>query len=250
MNKAIIKFLISTIPFLFGFMSNSYAQWINNWEAEAGLELPFQIGARAKANFNDEFYATAGVGMAMDFLIGINTSMIGGVGIVGEKTAEVVESAIADSFVLDFRGGWNLHSWNGLYLEAGYLFMMGGGKGTDVATLEGAFGQGHHSNPLALSQNSILSLESSVHALSFHAGYRWEISENLILSSDLGLIKPFFSSTTLNLDQVVNNSLYGNLATANQVAAALKSEVEKSMEDVFLSELFIPTFSVWMSYLF
>ena len=158
---------------------------IESWELEAGVEVPLQIATRAKANFNSEFYATAGLGMSMDFLMGINSALVGGVGIVGEQTAEVVESALSNAIVVDLRGGWNLHRFNGLYVEAGYLLMMGGGGDVTVEQLEGAFGVEYSANPLQMSTASQFSIGSDIHALTFHAGYRWEINNNWLFNVDV-----------------------------------------------------------------
>ena len=229
------------------FLSSS-AFAIETWELEAGLEVPLQIAARAKANFNSEFYATGGVGMSMDFLMGINSSIVGGVGILGESTSEVVESALSNSIVIDLRGGWNLHKYNGLYVEAGYLLMMGGGKEVTVDQLEGAFGTEYVSNPLQMSNASLFSIGSDLHALTFHAGYRWEINPRWIFNVDVGIIKPFMSSTTVDVDEVVRGT--GSNAQARDVADALKAHSEDEISDVYLSQMFIPTATVWVSWLF
>ncbi|MCB9025254.1 MAG: hypothetical protein H6625_02980 [Bdellovibrionaceae bacterium] len=217
---------------------------IETWELEAGTEIPFQIAGRVKANFNSEFYATTGLGMSLDFLMGINSSLISGVGILGENTAEVVTSAISNSFIIDIRGGWNLHNLNGLFVEAGYLYMMGGGGDVTVDQLENAFGTEYSANPLVLSNASLMSIGTDLHALTVHAGYRWQIAENWLFNVDVGLIKPFTSTTTLNADQVVGGS------QAVLVAQQLKDHVESEISDVYLSQLFIPTATVWLSWLF
>ncbi|MCB0390828.1 MAG: hypothetical protein KDD58_06050 [Bdellovibrionales bacterium] len=219
-----------------------------SWELEAGVEVPLQISGRAKTNFNSEFYATAGLGLAMDFLMGVNSALVGGVGILGENTAEVVESALSNSIVVDLRGGWNLHKYNGLYVEAGYMYMMGGGSEVTVDQLENAFGSEYINNPLLMSNASEFTIGSDLHALTFHAGYRWEINESWLFNVDVGIVKPFMSSTTVDVDRVYRGT--GTDTQATEVANALASHAESEIEDVYLSELFIPTASVWVSWLF
>lgn len=239
MNKITI-FLIFLFISHFAFAIDS----IDSWEIEAGTEIPFQISGRAKANFNSEFYATAGLGMSLDFLMGINNTIISGVGILGENTSEVVTSALSNSFIIDLRAGWNLHNLNGLYVEAGYLLMMGGGDDVGVDQLENAFGTEYSSNPLALSNSSLFSIGTDLHALTVHAGYRWQISENWLFNVDVGIVKPFLSTTTVNADQVVGG------AQAVTVAQQLKDHVESEISNVYLTQLFIPTATVWLSWLF
>ncbi len=217
-------------------------------EIEAGIEMPFQVATRAKANFNNEFYSTFGVGLSMDFLMGINSAMASGLGIVGEGTSEVIESALSNSVVFEVRGGWNLHRFNGLYVEAGYLYMMGGGKEVSVDQMEQAFGTRYTANPLMMSNQSQFNIASDLHALTLHAGYRWEINESWLISFDAGLIKPFLSTTDVTIENVFRGT--GSSAQANEVAQALKSHVEKETDGVYLSQLFIPTASVWLSFVF
>ncbi len=225
--------------------SSAFAISVESWELEAGLEVPLQLGGRVKANFNSEFYKTAGAGMSLDFLMGINSSLVGGVGILGTSSAEVVESALSNSIVIDVRGGWNLHKYKGLYVEAGYLMMMGGGKEVTVDQLEGAFGTDYTNNPLHMSNQSIFSANSDLHALTAHAGYRWEINESWLINVDVGIIKPFLSSSTVDVDDVVRGS--GSVNQAANAADDLKSKAEGELDDLYLSQLFIPTATVWIT---
>lgn len=230
------------------FFASSYSSAIENWELEAGMEIPFQLGGRVKANLNNEFYGTIGAGLSLDFLMGIQGAVSSGLGILGEATAEVTESALSNSVVLDFRGGWNLHQFNGLYIEVGYLFMMGGGKEVSVDSLEQAYGTDYSTDPLQLSNQSQLNISSDVHALSIHSGYRWEINNQWLFNFDVGLIKPFLSTTNVDIEEVVRGT--GSQSQAEQVAQELKSRSEKETDNVLLQQLFIPTASVWISYLF
>jgi hypothetical protein len=238
-----IFYLILLIPFIY-----LNANAIESWEMEAGIEVPFQIGARAKANFNSEFYGTFGAGLSLDFLMGIQSAVSSGVGILGEATAEVAESALSNSAVIEFRGGWNLHQFNGLYIEAGYLYMMGGGKEVSVDSLEQAYGTDYATDPLQMSNSTQMSISSDLHALTIHSGYRWELGSQWLINFDVGLIKPFLSTTNVDIDQLVRGT--GSQLQAEQVALALKSKAEKETDSVFLQQMFIPTASFWVSYLF
>ena len=239
-----MKLFICIVVSLWG----SFAAALESWEAEVGTEIPFQISARTKANFNREFYATAGLGMSLNFLMGLHTTVSSSLGVIGEKTSEVMESALSNGFVIDLRGGWNIHRLNGLYVEAGYLFLTGGGGEVTVEQLEGAFGVEYTANPSLLSNSSLFNISSDIHALTFHAGYRWQLGANWLVNFDVGLIKPFMSSNLLDVEGVVRGS--GSLVQATAVAQQLKDHVEEEISDVYLSQLFIPTGSVWLSWLF
>ncbi len=231
------------IIFLLGL--NAEAFQFQSYETEVGLDYPAYWGAHVKAVVDESFYGVLGVGYTPNaFADGIN-SMAKTVGAAGNNTGAVINQALSGSFVFNASAGWNLANIKGMYIEVGYMLMTGGSGPTDVETLEAAFGQDYHANPLALNTTSQMKISSTLHCLTAHTGFRWQIFDNAILNADLGVIKPLISSSTLNLDDVNPNT-----TLANDVAQALKKETEDSLKDAYLSEFWFPTVGLWVSFFF
>lgn len=236
-------FLIFTLFFV---APLAKAELFQGWEAEVGVEFPFQVSARAKTEVNDEYYITAGLGYAPSFLLDMNTSLVGA--IAGKSTIDVFADSISNSIVIDLRGGWNFGGDGGLYIEAGYLYLMNGGKETDVSALEEAAGLGYAGGQtIVLATNSLVSAAANIHALTGHAGYRWQWG-SLKANGSLGVIKPIFGSTTITFDQVIASG--GSYSTAVAQANSLAKEAEKHMDSALLSSIFIPVASLWLTYEF
>ena len=235
-----LKFL-GVLVFVFGFSANAFEEgyvetsFFQGTEVMVGTELPFQIGARMKIQLPWNIHLVAGLGYVPEFYADGFGTMAGSVGIMGENTAEVAGKALAGAFVVDVRAAYSLDPDGGFFLELGYALISGGSGDVSGDVAESAYDFDY----TGFNENDTLSVEASMHALTAHIGFLYLISERLSLVLDVGLVKPIVAEVD---------------TTASGVPAATASQIESDMnaylEDVIVSEMFIPTASVWMSYLF
>lgn len=230
----ILIFLVgfSALAFDDGYVESSFFQ---GTEVIAGTELPFQVGARIKIQLPANIHMTAGLGYIPEFYADTFGGMAGGVGILGENTGEMAGKALAGAFVVDVRAAYSLDPDGGFYAEIGYALITGGSGdvGGDVA--EAAYDFDY----TGFDANDSLTVESSLHTVTFHLGFLYLISERLSLLVDVGVIKPVVAKVETSANGVA-------AATASQIQA----DMDSYLEDVMVSEMFIPTGGVWLSYLF
>jgi len=215
-----------------GSFSGSFFQ---GTEVHAGTEFPFQVGAKVKFLLPANLHMTFGLGYIPEFYSSLYGDIAGGVGIMGANTAAVASKGLESAFVVDIRAAYSLDPDGGFYLEGGYAYIMGGGGEASGSEVEDAYGIDYS----GFDANNSLSIEGNFHAITVHLGYLYLLTERLSLNFDVGLIKPVIADVT---------------ATANGVTAAtaaqIESDLQSYLENVYVSEMYIPTGSIWINYLF
>lgn len=204
-------------------------------EVLAGTEFPLQIGARLKIQLPAHFHMTFGLGYIPEFYADAFSGLSGGVGILGENTAELASRPLASAFMLDVRGAYSLDPDGGFFAELGYAFITGGGGEVSGDIVESAYDEDY----AQFDEVSTLNIEGSLHSLTVHVGYLYLLTDRLSLIADVGVLKPVIAT--------VETSASG---TSAATAAQVESDIQGYVEDALVSQSFIPTASIWISYLF
>jgi hypothetical protein len=231
------KLLATVVLSLGGAWCPAGAQFFQGFEAQLGTEIPRSIQLRGKINFPENWFGIVGVGYSPRFLTDAYGSVATELSIHGDKTAKLVGAALGNTFALDVRVGYEFGgNENGVYVDFGYGLFAGKGSETDMDTLEGALNEDF----FGVAQTVIPRVSSTVHNLVAHLGYTHRLSNSFILAIEGGLVKAISSS---------NSTTFASGVTT-YAQDTIDAEVDKYLSGVYQDEMIIPTFSVWLSYLF
>ncbi|MBQ48852.1 MAG: hypothetical protein CMP10_15795 [Zetaproteobacteria bacterium] len=133
--------------------------------------------------------------------------------------------------------GYEQSTRKGLYLTGGYFYMLGGGSVTltelapkaSIQITPFLFGAGDRP----------LQVESTIDGLAFHAGYRFPMRKNFGITTEVGLMKPLSSSTTMD-----TRILPGTIGSYTSI------QFEDKLYNFVSQELIIPTGTVGINYAF
>ena len=206
-----------------------------SWEAEAAFELPIQFGGKIKLRAQNNVYGVVGLGFAPQFLTTALGSFAGNTGGIGKEMGIVIGDSLQNSFVADMRIGWAFQGIEGLYIEGGYLMMTSAGGKTDVRNLETALGY----VPL-LSDTSKATVDATIHAMTAHVGYSIAADESILVSAEVGLMKPVAVASNFKIDDPL----------APITAESRRKEAQTQMDKAITSKMFVPTLGIRLVYLF
>lgn len=218
--------------------SPAQGQFFQGFEAQAGMEFPMALGVRGKVNFPQNWFGIFGLGFSPSFLPDSYSSLASGVGIHGENTSNLVAAGLHGNVYIDLRAGYEFgNDESAFYADFGYSISTGKGGETDMDTIENSLDRDF----FGVSQNAVPEIATVMHSITAHIGYTKRLSNSFYLSLEGGLIKPISSSTEIT---------FSGTAVSNTNKDLIDSEVDDYLQGVFSGEMFIPTFSAWVSYLF
>ncbi|NQZ00388.1 MAG: hypothetical protein HRT45_06925 [Bdellovibrionales bacterium] len=204
-------------------------------EIEAGTEAPLMVGARMKVQLPSSLHLRAGLGFVPDFYAQTYGDLSGALGIHGENTGSALSQAMSGSLVFDVRAAYSLDPDGGFYAEAGYMYFAGGSGSVTGDVAEDAL-ENEYSG---IDSSDDIELEGTFHAVTFHLGYMFLLTERISLNVDVGLVKPIFGSITMSASSASSSD-----------EADLAEDFEPYLEDAIVAEMAIPTASLFLSYLF
>ncbi|MCB0414627.1 MAG: hypothetical protein KDD50_09845 [Bdellovibrionales bacterium] len=219
--------------FSFGLSAPKAHAFVNGFELEAGIEVPTQIGARAKFKLPGHWYATAGLGYSLNFLVGVGTALASGFGMVYSEEATLMNDALSNNFYIDLRGGYSFSENQGFFLEGGYSLLTGGGSATTIQTIDNAV------RPLsayALATDLSINAGVTLHNLQLMGGYKWSLSENWGLVLSAGLVKPLSASSTLSFSRYYIDQ------------NRMEQDVKNLMNNLYVNQLFLISAGAWVSW--
>lgn len=215
--------------------SDDGAVFFRGWEGQAGVEGPTDLSLRLKAEFPSHFFLKLGMGYMPLFFGDTVGSFAGGMGIVGSNTGKVIGVGIENSFVMDLRWGWASKPGSGFFIEGGYKLITGGGGDITTDDAEKALNLNY-----AVYGDEPVTTSVIVHSLTLHGGYTFLLPEGWTLTADLGITKPVASRASVSVSYIVP---YG---TAQQINKDLSDHLQKTIR----TQLWVPTASVWLGYVF
>jgi hypothetical protein len=180
-----------------------------------------------------------GIGYTPPFMGDAIGSFSNALGMEGSSSSRVMAQAMDNAFYLDVRVGYKFRTssnyFEGFFIDVGYSLLVGGGGNPSNNDVIGTTGNIYPN----LTQYTGVNVKSTLHDVTLHAGYTANVLGNFIFTGELGLVKPVAS---------VNTVTSGNLDayTLSQV----QNDLNNSLSTDYQRYLFIPTVSIWLSYLF
>lgn len=215
-----------------GYVAESFFQ---GTEVIGGTDVPFQIGAKIKVQLPAHIHLSAGLGYSPEFYADTYATFAGGTGILGENTAKIASKVLAGALVAEVKAAYSIDPDGGLFAELGYAFISGGSGEVGGDVVESAYDFDYS----GFDGSNSMSIDGTLHSLTAHIGFLYLVSERLSLIFDIGIVKPMVADVSVKANGT-------SVTTANQI----ESDLESYLEDALVSEMFLPTAGIWLSYLF
>jgi len=208
--------------FLFTPLTLASALKKDRYELNIGADFPLFTGIQAKYNWNTHYYTKLSAGFALELFMNTNNYLLNELDI--SENRDFFTSVLTNSIVCDTRIGWSVNTYEGPYVELGYLIMfLGKGEVTG-----GLINQSiREINKLP--NSSIFHINNINHGPSAHLGYKVSISNQISLNVDFGIYKPIFSHTRLDYGEFNSN----------------KAELEK-VNSLLTRELWFISLGAWL----
>lgn len=169
------------------FAITSQAQFLKKIDLSMGTNLPTELGARVKYNFNSNFYGELGLGYLPDFYAGLMENFLLG---LSDGENEIMKETIGNSTVLNIGAGYRFRG--PYYISGSYTYMTGGaGQATGAQMnnfLYDIAAPWPHPDPI--NEDEAYDIETNISALSIKAGMEYKVNPKFTLGIEAGLVKP------------------------------------------------------------
>jgi hypothetical protein len=206
---------------------------------EASTDVPMSVGGRASLEGPLRLRLTTGFGVLPEPYVALTNAVAVGLGGYDQATADVVESAIASSFVWRTQLGWRFVPEWGFYADLGYTLVTLGGGASAAELL--ALSTGEQAPPEA--QSKEFDVASTLHMFVIEAGYEWVLVEHLVLRGALGFAATLGATTSVEEEFAVG-------ALERIVVDAFAARSERYLNDVYTSYVFTPVITAGVGYRF
>ena len=137
--------------------------------------------------------------------------------------------SLDNSLYSDVRLGYRPNVQKGIYGELGYSYMFSGKGEVSSDHLKRALGRSNlPDNPAQYR------VQSNVQSATLHGGYRIPVMKQVGVTAEIGLVKPFYSSVTVNYD--------------NHLSSTEEYKDSKKIQHI-LQNTIVWTGSIWLSYI-
>ncbi|MBI2896904.1 MAG: hypothetical protein HYY06_25320 [Deltaproteobacteria bacterium] len=202
-----------------------------------GTAVPVSVGAEATAELPYRILAHVSVGWLPSPYVDLINDIVIAFGGYDETTAELVEAALQDSFVLRLAAGYRPFERAGFEVLAGYtLAALGGGLST-AEVAEAASGKSFSS-----SQAREVPIDATVHNFQIGVGWRFVFWDRLVVRATLSYLQCFASTTTVTAE-----------AQAPRLQPQLDQaadDLEEYLDDTFTTYIKVPVLGVGAAYRF
>jgi hypothetical protein len=219
---------------------SNYSNIFQGFETQVGVEMPMQIGIRVRSLLPHDFFSVTGVGYSPAVMGDAVGNFSNALGMTASSTAKVLGQAMHNAFYLDLRAGYKVRTsgkrfFDGMYIDVGYSLLVGSGGNVGINDIANTTGGIYLGLPVTANAD----VKSTIHDMTVHAGYTWSGIGRIILTGEVGLIKPLASINRITPNQM--DPINSNLVT---------NDLSNKMDTTYKSQLFIPTIGLWASYLF
>jgi hypothetical protein len=198
---------------------------------EATVELPFRILAQADLGWMPQAYSNTIVNLLGDF------------GVLTSVEQQLLKSAIQNSLVAKFSGGWRPFRSLGLEVLAGYTMITVGGSTTAAQVIDAFLGSKGSTDKLPTAANTPIPLGTTLNAFHVTLGYRFLfLRDHLVLRTSLSYLQCFSSSTGV-AETLANPS-------AQAIVNRVNADIQGFLNPYFTQYAKLPVFGLTAAYRF
>jgi len=217
-------------------MREAQTQW--HLALEAGLSMPLSAGAWLTVTSPFGLRIQTGFGGMPGVFIEVVNGVGRGLGLLKERTAELIETSVAGGFSWNLEVGGHPMADEGLYLVAGYG-LLGLSGGFDSASLYD-MGAGELSADAASGpeNNVAYGVESLVHMVRIEVGWEFVIQQSLVIKLGVGAAFTVAAQTRASAH------------TQEDPSSGMATEAEVFLQDVYTRYVHTPTINLAVGYRF
>ena len=209
--------------------------WAMTAEIEAGMELPVSLaGAQLRLNFSKHLFGVAGIGYTPSTVTNLLAEESYLFGQMNRDESVIVGAALEKALYLDFRLGYDFDRDGGIYIQGGYSAFINGGGSVSGGDVEGAL----NLDLSSVTEVQTVHVESNIYNVTMHIGYSW-FFERYSVYLEGGLIKPIFASSLSETSPIASLS-----------ALTDEAKIVDKLDSLFVSDHWIITSGIWISYNF
>jgi len=156
--------------------------------AEASLELPYRILARADVGWMPSPYSNTIVDLLDTF------------GAIDSLEEQLIKDAIQSSFAGSLSAGWRPFPMLGLEALVGYTLLTAGGGVSGADVVDAYLQEKGSSDRVPMDANRGIPLSATLHSFRATVDWRWLLaSDHLVLRASVTYLQTFASKTSVNL---------------------------------------------------
>ena len=237
MMKVFLKNFFIVIVLFFGLSFKAYGALdvsSFNWDVDVGLEFPTYFGMHAKFSPYDKLYARVGAGIVSKLVLdtAVSSKFLDVTSSLKPEAFNLIVEALSNSTYTGVSLGYRQKPREGLFAELGYasIFKIGAAE-IDSGIFSKALGHADaESSGTQYNEMGIV-----VHSGTARLGYMVPLHDEISLSVETGIIKPFSSQV-------------GSLKYAEGVQGDKTEDIKKIKS--MINELWMVTLSLWLSFSF
>lgn len=220
------------------------ADGLNGHQLDVGVEteFPLTVGLATTWETPGRIRVKAGAGYVPGSYVDAINAGLTAADIYSDDVAEIIDTALQDSFAVYIRGGWRPLPKRGLTLLGGYQYLGLGGTTADLSL----FDEGLEDRFLQAAKEVTGDMDLALHnhMVTGTVGYEWVIRERLVLGTSLGFAYSFANATTAEPTKSATN------ANQQELADAATASTEDYLEYVFEEWVHVPSVGLSVGYRF
>jgi hypothetical protein len=229
--------------------ADPWADWLTHFafDVGAGTAVPASVGFDLHVEGPAGLFVDGSAGfMPAAYFSAINAVVVA-TGAYDQATADFLEEALANAFVLRLGGGVRPVPFLGLEIHAGYFWARGWGNVSTAATLELLTGS---SSPALENFDTEFPAESAVHAFVVGLRYRFVPWDFLSIAVELSYLQAFAGDSRIVDDELDLQGGPRVVAAQEKALAELSTALDQYLDGIYGSYVKAPLVGVNVSYHF